>query len=327
MALSVINDSLNGRWIYYQVGGMTKKMWFRPNETRTIPDIDSMSSLLNAVSLRKFEITQRISASSPLHGLFDVGGNYFREVSQSVSCPAFVVSNTKSIKFNDPATDQTIQIPYNAAQDIGTSDYTLSMWIKVPSSATTTQTVYWQRNGDNDSGLSAIWNNIAGGRINFGFTKNPGSPVINYTMGVPNNGEWYHIAVTNDRDVGMKGFVNGVYHDFELTSTVEYSGFNLTNASEPILFGNNSSGSAPYRGFLDEVILMKRALTEAQMTSLYNCGEAIDPTQAFGDVVLWYRMGDGDTFPTITDQTGNEDGTMTNMAASDIKDDTSQNPA
>ena len=35
-----------------------------------------------------------------------------------------------------------------------------------------------------------------------------------------------------------------------------------------------------------------------------------------------YRMGDSDTFPTITDQVGSADQTMTNMASSNFVTDT-----
>jgi len=325
MPLTVINDSLNPRWIYYRVGGMSKKMWFQPNETRTIPDINSMESLMNAVSLRKYEIAERLPEFNLTKDLFDIGGNYFREITQD-SCSIFVVPNTKSIQFNDSETNQTVQVPYNAAQDIGTSDYTLSMWVKMPSSATTDQAIYWQRNTVNNSGINATWLNKDGGRVKFQFTKNTGSPTISFTAnGILNDGQWRHIAITNDRDVGVRVYVDGV-NGFLDVAAVPFSGFNLTHATQPIVIGNSTVPSIPLKGQVDEVILMKRALSESQMTSLYNCGEAINPISAFGDVALWLRMGDGDTFPTVTDQSGNEDGTMTNMSAGDIKDDTSQNP-
>ena len=36
----------------------------------------------------------------------------------------------------------------------------------------------------------------------------------------------------------------------------------------------------------------------------------------------WWRMGDGDTFPTLTDNgSGGNDGTMTNMSSGNIVED------
>lgn len=329
MPLTVINDSLNGRWVYYRVAGLSKKMFFKPNETRTIPDINSVSELTNAVSIRKAEIAAKLPQESLRKDLFDVGGNYFRAIEESGCVSIFVVPNENSIQFNDESgeSNQSLQAPYNAAQEIGTSDYTVSVRFKIPSSATTNQSIYYQRNTANNSGLSILWSNIGGGRVSLQFTKNPGTPVLSYTIaGVPNDDNWNHIIWTNDRDVGTLGYLNGEGGTL-LTSTNEFSGFSLSHSNEPLIIGNNNINSIPFRGRIDEFILMKRALSQSQATTLYNCGQAINPINAFGDVVAWYRMGDGDTFPTITDQSGNQDGTLQNMTADDIKADTAQNPA
>ena len=41
----------------------------------------------------------------------------------------------------------------------------------------------------------------------------------------------------------------------------------------------------------------------------------------YPDLIGWYRMGDGDTYPTIQDNKGSNDATMTNMASDDIQTD------
>ena len=72
---------------------------------------------------------------------------------------------------------------------------------------------------------------------------------------------------------------------------------------------------------LDEISLFDDALTEAQVQAIYNSGT---PTDLSGESYLlgWWRMGDGDSHPTITDQSSNgNDGTMTNMDSADITTD------
>ena len=64
-----------------------------------------------------------------------------------------------------------------------------------------------------------------------------------------------------------------------------------------------------------------------QISVLYNSGEptnlAADSGSytSSGDLTHWWRMGDGDTYPTITDNEGSEDGTMTNMTSGDLVED------
>ena len=59
----------------------------------------------------------------------------------------------------------------------------------------------------------------------------------------------------------------------------------------------------------------------ANISSIYNGGTPNDLTSL--NPVSWWRMGDADTFPTITDNgSGGNNGTMTNMDAGDIVSDT-----
>ena len=78
--------------------------------------------------------------------------------------------------------------------------------------------------------------------------------------------------------------------------------------------------------YLDEVSIFDYELTSGQVTSIYNSGTPtdLDNTSGVTAPVHWWRMGDGDTFPTITDvgTTGGNDGTMTNMESGDIVTDT-----
>jgi hypothetical protein len=60
------------------------------------------------------------------------------------------------------------------------------------------------------------------------------------------------------------------------------------------------------------------------VSAIYNSGWPIDLTEASGDydnegdLVNWWRMGDEDTYDTITDNEGSANGTMTNMSSDDI---------
>ncbi len=72
----------------------------------------------------------------------------------------------------------------------------------------------------------------------------------------------------------------------------------------------------PYIGYIDEVTIWDAGMTSAHVTTLYNSGVPANPTShtLAANLTHYYRMGDGDTFPTITDRAGAVNGTCTNMA-------------
>ena len=56
-------------------------------------------------------------------------------------------------------------------------------------------------------------------------------------------------------------------------------------------------------------------------SAIYNSGSTHDLSLLSSPPDHWYRMGDGDTFPTIQDVIGSLDLTMTNMTAGDLVSD------
>ena len=81
------------------------------------------------------------------------------------------------------------------------------------------------------------------------------------------------------------------------------------------------------RNSSDEVSLFNVELSAADVTTLYNDGLPFNPVPLTNLKGYW-KMGDGGivgnpiaTFPTIPDETGNNDGTMTNMTSTDFKAD------
>ncbi len=85
-------------------------------------------------------------------------------------------------------------------------------------------------------------------------------------------------------------------------------------------------GRAPanyFVGNIDEPMIWNKALSDAEVTELYNSGNPLNPTTTSmgGNLVSWWKMGDGDTFPTVLDQQGVANGTMTNMTSGDIEAD------
>ncbi len=84
-------------------------------------------------------------------------------------------------------------------------------------------------------------------------------------------------------------------------------------------YSNNSDDSYPWKGLIDEPSFWSIAFNPSQVAELYNNGVPIDVRthSKKAHLLHWYRFGDdvvGDIIPTINDQIGSADGTMTNTA-------------
>ena len=123
----------------------------------------------------------------------------------------------------------------------------------------------------------------------------------------PNN-VWYHIVGTYDADLGagnIKIYVNGVFEgQGDLKAEV-------TSPTLPVTIGTIHSDDMV--GFIDEVAFWSEALTAQSVTAIFNSPSHqwlrdFGTYQQSAALTAFYRMGDGDTFPGITDHAGPHDG-------------------
>jgi len=125
-----------------------------------------------------------------------------------------------------------------------------------------------------------------------------------------NDGNWHHIVGVND-GTNLKIYVDGA---LEATNT---SGGAMDNGSDTFYIarrGGSSGDQGHFSGAIDETAIFNTGLSASTVTTIYNSGAPNDLNGTSG-LVSWWRMGDGDTFPTITDNQGSNNGTMTNMSS------------
>lgn len=163
-----------------------------------------------------------------------------------------------------------IQIPHNASLNF--SQFTLETWIKTDQPAGTFGQI-WSKNatfdGNNDPFmLQIVSNGIVGGRVG----KGDGATNVSVGSSVAvNDNNWHHLALICD------GATLKLYRDGNLDDSKPVS-FPLFNNTQNAIIGQWAA-SVPnplhnYRGLIDELSLYNRALSDAEIQSIFNAGLA-----------------------------------------------------
>ena len=144
------------------------------------------------------------------------------------------------------------------------------------------------------------------------------------TEAVEGDGLWHHVAVTWD---SISAREIKLYLDGTLKDTTSLTTGSITESFEDAAIGNNTSGGGFWKGNIDEVVLFNKTLDATEVSNLYNDGLPFNP-QPVANMIGYWKMGDGGivgnsiaTYPTIVDETGNNNGTMTNMTSTDFEAD------
>ncbi len=215
-------------------------------------------------------------------------------------------SNTKSILLDgiddyvDCGNDSSLQI---------TGELSLSAWVKVSASASGASVIIAKDNlglrcfdlfaiGSARTPRFLIWNsNSAYG--------------VNATTDIKDN-LWHHVVGVFSPSNSLKIYVDGVLEGTNSRSIPS----SIDNDSVNVTIGGILSSSTiffPYLGNIDEVSVFDTELSQSDVTSIYNGGSP-SSLSSYANLVSWWRCGDNDTAPTLTDNgSASNDGTMTNF--------------
>jgi len=127
------------------------------------------------------------------------------------------------------------------------------------------------------------------------------------------DGNWHHLAITLDGGLtGNQRFK--VYVDATALTNLGFNGPTAfsTSTSDLLIGKRNDYGFSEWNGNLDEVAIFTKTLSSLEVSALYDNGPTDLSTEA--NLANWWRCGDGDTSPTLTDNgSGGNNGTMTNF--------------
>ena len=248
-------------------------------------------------------------------------------------------ADTKSVRFN--VNDYMEMSPAVTATDragtgAGASDaWSVSCWFKGSTSSNASQTIWCFGSSPMNSQGSA-WLFYTGKNnesLEFRYGSNSNRLIQQTASGTIPQNQWVHILVTYDggtTGAGSTGPEQAAYHGrFKIfiggvqvatTNSNTTYGYTGTIVSTLSRLGRTPSGQYNRGSLINEVAIWDSDQS-SNVSDIYNGGVPHDLLLLTTPPNNWWRMGDGDTFPTIQDNIGSSDGTLNNMTAADIVSD------
>lgn len=154
-----------------------------------------------------------------------------------------------------------VEVPDSSAWSFGANPFTIALWAKFNTPGGI-QTLIASDDGPGSQNKWIFW--YEGDAIVF-HTNSPnyGADTLTFHWS-PNLGQWYHLAVT--RAAGTYTLhINGIA---VATSSDSHA---IADASAPLTIGQ-AEGGFNFNGLLDEIAIYNRALTTAEIQSIFNAG-------------------------------------------------------
>ena len=139
----------------------------------------------------------------------------------------------------------------------GAQDFTISGWVKTNNTSVRKGIACWGQDNPWQSTYFFITNT---GYLNFGFAYNGGPQSSTFIA----DNQWHHVAVKC-----TSGLIQ-LYLDGQPTATALQMNPNISGANKALGANIDNSGSNNFVGSLDDIGIWNRALTQQEITNLYN---------------------------------------------------------
>lgn len=157
----------------------------------------------------------------------------------------------------------------NAALNFGTTDYSVSCWVKT---SITTRMMIWQESGKNGTNDNQTWLRIGDNTTNrltrFNVEDNTGSAFVNLAAeGKVSDNAWHHMVCVR------QGQTTSVYIDNVKVGSANASTLKNVSNGQDFKIGfqeGATSNSSFFNGNIDDVIIYRKALSEAEIAALFN---------------------------------------------------------
>jgi len=218
--------------------------------------------------------------------------------------PAF--SNTKSILLD--GIDDYVDMG-NTLDFTNTDAFSISCWFKRTRSGVSEFLISKQDSTSNSRGYTLLipFDDNKVTVVIRNNTASSGRLIVDCTTAITNT-NWHHIVMTYDGSSNVSGI--NLYLDGNNDTGVTSGTLSATISNTASFQIGAKNGSNEFSGNIDEVSVFTSELSASDVTAIYNGGS---PTSlsSYSSLVSWWRCGDGDTAPTLTDNgSAGNDGTM-----------------
>ncbi|WKZ29718.1 MAG: DUF2341 domain-containing protein [Candidatus Dojkabacteria bacterium] len=201
-------------------------------------------------------------------------------------------------------TNDILDISHDAIMNLGTGDFTVSVWTKYPSQAggTNNYSVLAIKASNPNTpfeGLTMMVDQPSDGNIHFRVNS---TNVYNSSGKTYNNYSWNHFVFIR-QGTQLKIYVNGI-----LIGTQNIGVVNISNTA-PLRFGSNHivATNQNYQGYVDEFKLWDVALTEAEILQQYNTtGHVLGASvpHLYDKLISWWKMDESTANSAFSDSSG-----------------------
>jgi len=273
--------------------------------------------------------------------------NYYGQTTETLTITVTSsFANTKSLDFqnqdwlgaNAALLDAELGRASNGA---GSGDaWTIHLWFKGGAHQNNSQTIFYFGSNDVTNGGHLFMRFLGGSdtlRFQYGSQNNylrwEGKDNQGNSLNLLPAGTWKHVMLTYDG--GTTGSASGSVSDYYSRFTVYVDGVDETSNGTwshgnygwssdidavNLRVGRYQSGNYLRDCLVDEIAVWGSDQS-ANVASIYNSGTPHDLSDLTNGPDHWWRMGDGDTSPTIRDKVGTAHFVMNNMNAADIVND------
>lgn len=226
------------------------------------------------------------------------------------------LTNLYSVSFN--GINESITFGNNFNYDIATA-FSISLWVK-PNNLSAIRMLFSKLTADANVYGYGIYHTTTG-EILLQMRSPSGLRTHTFFGEALAGGVWANVVLTyagNSNINGARCYVNGILLDVPAAGTLGGSWL----LGQPAMLGARTNASY-FSGNLDQLSVWNKALDASEVAAIYNSGQPGVLTEhvASGSLVSWYKLGDGDVLPSITDQKGMVTGTAVNMDSTNIVQD------
>ena len=143
---------------------------------------------------------------------------------------------------------------------VSLNNFSISMWFKTTSTNALTNLMSTRTNTASSDGYMFRFGNGTGTMDFFAYADGFKSTAISKDL---RDGQWHHVVGTSD------GTNIILYCDGEFASSTP-TGADITPGSANLILGNSNDNTRDYIGLIDHTIIFDKALTNLEVTDLFN---------------------------------------------------------